>query len=353
MSHRPPTDGFHACYRCGADVADGASFCAVCGAPQNVSREIGRPGGPPRWVPAAIVAGGIAALGAGVLLAAILSGQPDPVAGDPSPTATASVTASSSTEASSSAVPTPTAEPTPESAAIIANLGIAAVVTDVVNLRSQPNEGASVIAELGPDWRLFVIGEPTETDDLSWYRVATLPSASCLDQCDLIGYVATPIEAGDPSIEAVGIDCPISPMTKDDLGALAPLEALHCFGRNEIVLTGTIDNPLGGFESPFAYSPVWLAHPFVPPYVRPNQGLSVGFRPHPDADLEAPQPGDVVRVTGHFEDPAATSCRVTVDPAFAGDGEPALPDPALVILGCPATFVWTDYEVTGHENVSP
>jgi hypothetical protein len=51
-----------------------------------------------------------------------------------------------------------------------------------------------------------------------------------------------------------------------------------------------------------------------------------------------------VRVTGHFEDPAATSCRATVDPAFEGEGH-VPPDPALVILGCRATFAWTDYEV--------
>jgi len=348
MSYRPPTDGVHPCHSCGAEVFDGAQFCPVCGTPQTVARTTSRPRGTPWWVPAGIIAGGIAALGAGVLLAAILDGDPEPVAGDPSPSAgeTASVAASSSAEPSDSAVATPTAEPTPEPAPVIPNLGIAAIVTDVLILRSQPNEGASVVAELDPGWRLFVIGAPTEADELRWYRVATMSSPTCSERCELIGYVATPIPAGDPWIQAVAINCPISPMTHDDLRALVGLEALHCYGRNEIVVTGTIAEPIAGYEGPFAYSPAWLAHPLALPVLATPDSHWIGFRPHPDADLDAPEDGDVVRVTGHYEDPAATSCRVTVDPAFA-DENPPLPDPALVVLGCRATFAWTDYEVIG------
>ena len=210
MAYRPPTDGFHPCLRCGADVADGAQFCPVCGAAQNVAPSVvSRRQGTPWWVPAGIIAGAIAALGAGVLLAALLDGGPDPVAGDPSPTATSSTAVSASTGPSGSAAPTASVEPTPEPAPIIPNLGIAAVVTDALNLRSQPNETASVVAELAPDQRLFVIGAPTEgADDLLWYRVAALAGPSCPAPCEVIGYVATPIEAGDPWIEEVGVNCP-------------------------------------------------------------------------------------------------------------------------------------------------
>ena len=142
MAYRPPTDGFHPCLRCGADVADGAQFCPVCGAPQKVVAPVAsrRRGGTPWWVPAGIIAGAIAALGAGVLLAALLDGEPDPVAEDPSPTATSSTAASASTGPSGSVTPTASVEPTPEPAPVIPNLGIAAVVTDALNLRSQPNE---------------------------------------------------------------------------------------------------------------------------------------------------------------------------------------------------------------------
>ena len=85
MAYRPPTDGFHPCLRCGADVADGAQFCPVCGAPQNVAPVLSRRKGTPWWVPAGIIAGAIAALGAGVLLAALLDDGPDPVGRRPEP----------------------------------------------------------------------------------------------------------------------------------------------------------------------------------------------------------------------------------------------------------------------------
>ena len=349
MASRPPTDGFHPCLRCGADVADGAQFCPVCGAPQNVAPVAGRRRGTPWWVPAGIIAGGIAALGAGVLLAALLDGGPDSVAGGPSPSATASAAVSGSTGPSGSSAPTASVESTPEPAPIIPNLGIAAVVTDALNLRSQPNEGGSVVAELAPDQRLFVIGAPSEADDLRWYRVAALAGPSCPEPCEVIGYVATPVEADDPWIQSVGVNCPASPMTHDDLSALLPLEALHCFGNNQIVVTGTVERPEGvGYEGPFAYSPEWLAHPLAIPFLATAGGHVIGFRANPDADLEPPEDGDVVRVTGHYEDPAATSCRVSVDPAFADEQpQPVPPQPALGVLACRATFVWTAYEVIG------
>ena len=351
MAYRPPTDGFHPCLRCGADVADGAQFCPVCGAPQNVAPVVSRRrGGTPWWVPAGIIAGAIAALGAGVLLAVLLGGDPDSVADDPSPTATTSIAASASTNPSGSVAPTASVEPTPELAPIIPNLGIAAVVTDALNLRSQPNETGSVVAELAPDQRLFVIGAPSEgADDLNWYRVAALAGPSCPEPCEMIGYVATPIEAGDPWIEAVGVDCPTSPMTHDDLSALLPLEALHCFGNNTIVVTGTVEQPEGvGYEGPFAYSPAWLAPPLAIPFLATASGHVIGFRADPETDLGPPADGDVVRVTGHYEDPAATSCRVTLDPAFADEEpQPSPPAPALAVLTCRSSFVWADYEVIG------
>jgi hypothetical protein len=346
VTYRPPSDGFLTCHRCGADVADGAAFCAVCGAPQAARPIATARDRRPAWLPFAIIGGAVAALAAGVLLAILLRGGPDDGTADTSPSQAAS-SASASTAPSGSEEPSPTAEPTPDTAVIIPNLGIADVTTDVVNLRSQPNDEASLVAALEEDRRLFIIGEPTEVDDLRWYRVATVATATCQDQCDLIGYVATPVAADeDPWITEAAISCPISPMSIDDLATLAPLEALHCYGSNELVVTGTIDETLGGYESPVRYSPEWLAFPFAPPYFVTPNGRAIGYHPHPDGGLQPPGAGEVVRVTGHFEDSAAPSCRAFVDPAF--EGNPAavqLPNPALVVLTCRATFAWMDLEV--------
>jgi len=175
----------------------------------------------------------------------------------------------------------------------------------------------------------------------------------CPEDCNLIGHVATPTAAEEEAwIAEVAIDCPSSPMTHVQLTSLLPLEALHCFGRNDIVVTGTVENPCCNPPSPIRLTPEWLAG-FSPAFLRQEGGTTfvVAFRADPDSGLEVPERGDVVRVTGHFEDPAATSCRASI----ADDAEEPveLPNPARVILDCRATFVWTDYEVTGFEDLGP
>lgn len=358
MSYRPPAHGVATCRACGADLVDGASFCAECGTPQRVvHRGAAAPQRQrPAWLPFAIVAGGIAAVTAGALVGIILVGGPDEVAADPSASPSASapgsvVPASSSATPSQSGTPTPTPEPTPEPAAVIPNRAIAVVTTDVLNVRASASESASILGELTRGRRLFVIGDPTEANDLRWYRLGVVASPSCETNCDLLGFVATPLAAEEAWIEELAIDCPSSPLTEATIAGLQPLEALHCFGRNEIVLTGTVETPCCGYVGPHVFSPEWLAHPTTPAFLR---SAGIGFRPHPDAELEVPARGDVVRITGHYEDPAATSCRVSVDPSWdTGDETVQLPNPARVILDCRATFVWTDYEVTGHEDLGP
>ena len=361
MSYRPPTDDLGTCRQCGADIADGVTFCPECGARQLPARRPAPAPAPvrrPWWMPVAIGIGGLAAIGGGALLAIALNGRPDATAADPSAIAVVSqgASASGSPAASGSSEPKFTPSPTPEAAAALPNRAIVAAI-DALNVRSEPNEGASVLGELDPGQRLFLIGEPTDQGNLRWYRVGVVAGQACQEECNLLGYVATPIlEEDDAWIEEVAIECPSSPMSSDALAALAALEALHCYGRSEIVVTGTIETPCCGYVGPLAFSPEWLAHPVPPAFFIGSTSQSIGFRADPDAELEPPERGDVVRATGHFEDPAATSCRHSIDEAFWGGASPEpvqMQLPARVVLDCRATFVWTDYEVTGHEDLGP
>jgi len=359
MTSRSPSDGFATCRRCGADLAPGAAFCAVCGAPAyaaaSSTRREAAPGRP-WWVPAAIVVGALAAIGGGALLALAL-GNDNGTAADPSATPATSVAASALAPASDAASiePTPSPSPTPAQAPVIANRAIVEVGADPLNLRQQPNDAASILAEMPPGQRLFVIGEPTDAGDLRWYRVAVSAGPDCPEDCNLIGYVATPVLAEEEAyISEVSVECPSSPMTHNQLTALLPLEALHCFGRNDIVVTGTADTPGSSPPNAIRITPEWLGGP-APAFLRlegAGQWL-VEFRADPEIQLDVPERGDVVRVVGHFEDPAATSCRAAVDREVSGDDPVQLPDPARVILDCRATFVWTDYEVTGSEDLGP
>jgi hypothetical protein len=359
MTSRSPADD-SACRRCGAELAPGAAFCAECGAPAYIAAPVDRgrreaAAGRPWWVPAAIVVGGIAAIGGGALLAVALGDRG--TAADPSASPGISVAATASAMASEapSIEPTPSPSPTPAQAPVIANRSIVEVGADPLNLRQQPNESSSILAEMPSGRRLFVIGEPTDAGDLRWYRVGVVSGPDCPEDCNLIGHVATPVAADEEAwIAEVAIDCPSSPMTHAQLTALLPLEALHCFGRNDITVTGTVDTPCCTPPSPIVLTPEWLAGP-APAFLRQEGAVTfvVEFRADPEADLDVPERGDVVRVIGHFEDPAATSCRAEVDEDASG-GEPVQPpDPARVILDCRATFVWTGYEVTGFEDLGP
>jgi hypothetical protein len=294
----------------------------------------------------AIILGGIGAIAGGALLAIALDADDDTAAG-PSAAATSSVAAAASVAASESASAEPTPSPTPAQAPVIANRTIVEVGGEPLNLRQQPSDSAGILSELAPGLRLFTIGEPTDAGELRWYRVGVV-NRDCGDDCNRIGYVATPVAAEEePRIAEVAIDCPSSPMTVEALVGLAALEALHCYGRTDIVVTGTIDTPASSEPVAIEYTPEWLAGPAPAHFV--GEGGAIGFRAAPDSDLEVPERGDVVRVTGHFEDPAATSCRASI----ADDQEDPveLPHPARVVLDCRATFVWTAYEVTGSEDL--
>ena len=360
MSYRyePPSEP--TCAACGAPLTADASFCPECGASQRTYPAPPAPHAEGRrwWIPVAIVGGGVAALLGGALLGGALMGDRDPdVAGaSPSAVTTASAGVNSPTaDPSGSEAPTPSPSPSePATAAVIPNRAIAEVATDTLNLRSAANEGSESLAMLEPGRRLLIIGEPSDGSDLRWYRVAPFDDVEgCEDGCGLIGFVATPVSGDEDAwLQAVEVTCPSSPMTAQQIGVLDPFEALHCYGRTEIEITGTLDLPIHGPIDPYRYSPGWLTRDSL---LFMRDAWWITYRPHPDAELEEPERGDVVRVTGHFEDPAATDCRATVDPEFFG-GE--IPDdfestiiPARVVLDCRAAFAWTDYEVIGFQDL--
>ena len=358
MSYRAEAPSERPCSACGARLTPNAGFCPECGAAQRVhtSRPAPRSEGRRWWIPVALAAGAVAAVLGGALLGIALMDDPEDGLAGTSPSAGATASADEPTATpSDSQLPSPSPSASePATAAVIPNRAIAEVATDPLNLRAAATDGSEALVTLEPGRRLFIIGEPSEASDLRWYRVAPFDDAEgCEDGCGLIGFVATPVRDDEEAwIQAVEVTCPSSPMTAEQIGVLDPLEALHCFGRNEIQITGTLDLPIHGPISPYRYSPGWLTQGSL---LFLRDAWWVTYRPHPDAGLESPERGDVARVTGHFEDPAATDCRGTVDPDFFG-GE--IPDdfestimPARVVLDCRTAFAWTDYEVIGFQDL--
>ena len=102
--------------------------------------------------------------------------------------------------------------------------------------------------------------------------------------------------------------CPTSPMTHDDLSALLPLEALHCYGNDQIVVAGTVEEPEGvGYEGPRVQAGV--ARPPAPvPFLATASGHVIGSTPTRTPTSSHRRTATSCR-DRPLQDPAATSCR--------------------------------------------
>jgi len=133
-------------------------------------------------------------------------------------------------------------------------------------------------------------------------------------------------------------------------------ERLACFGDHPLSVEGTYgcggcDGTMGG-----DFQPWWLAYPaqlsflWVEWRISLPPGLTLHFMPEPGADYPAagsiPAGGSILRVTGHFNDPASATCTMT---RFDLDqGLPVLE--ASAQLYCREQFVVDAFEIIGTDS---
>lgn len=218
---------------------------------------------------------------------------------------------------------------------------VASVVTNDLVVRSLPEISAASIIDpvrLSDGQLLFVMDGPVAADGFDWFHVMAFEEHAddTPEELPGPGWVAAG-QAGEPWIAAWPGACPASNL--EDFWQVPSLLLLACFGGNDLVLEGTLHQC--SYSVPGYISPAWLVH--VSCEIRPDMpsdafSLRPGFQVHqeeadvPAHDLE----GHWVRVTGHFDDPAARTCVEDWSPL----GEPT--PPAQLILGCRAAFVATD-----------
>ena len=301
----------------------------------------------------------LVAVAAGASIAVLIRPGTDPAAAStllPSASASASP---SEAPSPSTAAPTASPVPTPVPNPPLANRAIADVHVDQLNVRKAGAESAEVLGQLRAGARVFVIGSPATEGDTYWYRIAVVSGAyTGTDDCPMapcfmgLGYVASP-RTGDPWLEEVEIGCPSSPMTVADLSRLQPLEQLHCYGNQEIVVTGTVSWPYGDYVGAVVFQPAWLARPEGAAYFLDVPQNLIWFRSDPADALEPPQGGDVIRAAAHFDDPASPSCRARVnqDGSYEGIDPSIIPTTEVVVLACRTQLVITEYEVTDHKDL--
>jgi hypothetical protein len=173
---------------------------------------------------------------------------------------------------------------------------------------------------------------PVQADGLTWYPVlppAPLPRTGWLAIEDALPTVLQPV-------------CPqrTSP-SPNEMGALTDQERLVCFGDTALQLRGEVPvSGLGGLAGG-VWEPDWLAYPLGTWLTSDrNQGTPLRFAPgvpFPESRETSTGPSELIELAAHFDDPASTTCQVTIE----GATRPEPPD--QVELYCRTRLVVTEW----------
>jgi hypothetical protein len=342
------------------------------------------------------IIGGVVALAVivGLLLSLLLTRQPGVGSGEPTPTATPTPTAPASpsqepSEAPSEApseepsqepMPTePPAEPSGEPEAdyrdpvhptpegVLPPGIVVRVMVDGLRIHDHAlldsdvryvvNEGDLLI--IGPSFGYKAFG-PEINDGFVWHPVRVLrgdlpaPGGQPIEHV-AVGWVA--IGDGENQwLEPVAPRCTDDEPTLQLLSSLTEWERFACFGDRAITLEGTMGcGGCGGmYEGEF--TPEWLAFPYNMDYISVDPQTYIGpfdLRWSPDGPQRPSTDGPVapiVRITGHYDDPAADGCTIRFPHM---NGETSTLDPEISELFCRMQFVVDTVEVIGEDANFP
>jgi len=217
-----------------------------------------------------------------------------------------------------------------------------------LRVRDKPSLTAKVLASLPKGTRVLISGNPSflgpvVADGYAWYivshrEVETDPSTEILGFA-AAGAAATPLMAT------------ARPRCEDTAQViLTAYEQLACYSNGILTLEGTYGcGGCGGF-APGTFEPGWLANPLFPPLpvltAKPGKGIGrIDIHFVSDGELEYPVEGSILRVVGHYNDSAASSCRI----APGVEGEQVEADSRAAILYCRERFVVDSYEQIGTD----
>ena len=298
-----------------------------------------------------------AAIGSGLIKLPWLTVQVSPA---PSGIAIASesATPSSAPSPTPEATPTPTPVPTPIVAVPDGLLppGAKAMVTvDGLRVRKEPSTSAPVVATLsqGDTVTIFhniITPVPVSIEGVSWYAIEGAPKT-------LKGWVA----AGDVTTPFLALaerttceDLRPGPVTLERLIATDSWHRLACLGNTPVTVTGVyVIACQGGAADPSTYGPGWLIDWCPGQLLTPQDGAKNFPGANALDTVTAPAlgdgqpPGTIARVTGHFDDPASSTCFMHFGSASSNAASGA------EALLCREQFVVTKIDVLGHITLPP
>lgn len=320
-----------------------------------------------RAVGIGVVVSALALLGIAAALGwAVLSGQQPLGETDATPTVQPTLSSQPTDRPPSST--TPTGSPGPPEALRIDT--IAVTLVDDLSVRDGPSTSGARLGVLGPAGEaVFVVSGPVAADGHDWYQLASVwePSPSVCEpapepslRChDWFGWAAGKGASGEPWLAPRPDNCPAHPLDTSAYLSLAPQERLACFGDQPWTLRAYMAPEAGGRGglSPYRIDPAWLdgwgAVIFPQPEESELDGSSALFmHVHPalgkcdfgGRNAECPfaaLAGQWVEITGHLDDPAASSCvAILNDWAVGLDIDPP-PERDSAVVQCRSAFVAT------------
>jgi hypothetical protein len=303
----------------------------------------------PHAITAGVIGGALALVVVAVGLAiAVFSGARPAAEASPIPSSSVSPSASPTDEASpSTASVEPSATPSPPVFVapddVLPPGSAVDVIVDGLQIRAGPGLDARVVFAAPAGSRFYASIGPITVDGLDWYRLATMG--------DSVLWAA--IGSGSERyLEVVTPDCPPA---DPDLATIVAMsndwDRLACFGGRPLSFTGTYGCGECGGTTAGSFEPYWLA---APTYISPlwvEWGIGGVLELHlaPDSGLAFPPEGSIVRTSGHFNDPASTTCEVSM-----WDGEQVIAfDPRTAELFCRERFVVDAFEIIGTDPAFP
>jgi hypothetical protein len=300
-----------------------------------------------------------------VLIAVVAVGCSGPGASQSQSSTSASPSASAEASASGSSAPTPSAS----SPAGLHVDGLAEVLVDDLNLRVQPSTSSESLGKLSSGEPAYIVGGPVEADGYQWYQLASVrepyvppcgdpepaPSLRC---ASWFGWAAAGTPDGDPWLAPLNPACP-SERTTDSYVLLLPAERLACAGDDEWQLSVYLAE-----EGGRGCLPIWITEPRwlfaqcnllfpqpvereldedarIQPFVHPDLGTCT-YSLYESGCPFAPSKGSWVVMTGHLDDPAASTCTTKLSDELPIDFDPPPPpDPEQVVFACRLALVVT------------
>jgi hypothetical protein len=223
--------------------------------------------------------------------------------------------------------------PSPSSVASSTNLAFPAVelppestvrLEQSLTAFSAPGEEPSLEVEAGAQG--VVLAGPRERNGETWYRM-------------------TPLLAGDQYLPWVRIDDPaavslIAPTCTGvaaDALAMPAWDRLSCFGDAPLTVVGQVGHCQGGVVQ---VEPGWLGYACWT--VSDATGAGFGLHARPDGGITFPDEIVRARLTGHLDDPAASTCSYLDDPLAESWQTPS---PTEQVLLCREAFVVDAFEI--------